>query len=72
MRIYWIPVRFQPKEPGAYLVTTAKNAVMIDRWDGESWARCIPRVGIHGSYGRYPMHLAWMPLPKPARKEELE
>lgn len=69
MRADWIPCeKYKPNEPGAYLVTTAKGAVMIDRYDGESWARCVPRQGINGSSkGRYEPHKGWTFLPPPMR-----
>lgn len=31
----WIPARIPPTEVGKYLVTTAKGAIIMDRWDGE-------------------------------------
>ena len=69
MRADWTPVRFHPKEPGAYLVTTAHGKVMIDRWNGEWWGRCVPRQSVSDrGFGRFPLHKAWTPLP-PGYKE---
>ena len=71
-RYTWIQAHFQPKEPGSYLVTTAHRKIRIDRWDGEQWGLCRPRSEIkQRDKGRYKPHLAWMPLPTPAREEEL-
>lgn len=72
MRADWISTKFMPKEVGTYLVTTAKGAVLLDRWDGETWGRCTPRCGMKRGFGRYSMHKAWTPMPSPARKEDIE
>ena len=65
----WITCDINPLTIGAYLVTTANGAVRIDRWDGESWGLCRPRVEIKArNKGRYKPHRAWMPLPTPAER----
>ena len=64
MRADWIPISMKPKEAGTYLVTTANGAVILDRWDGEAWGRCTPRISLKTSKGRYPMHRAWTFMPK--------
>lgn len=64
----WIQIEWKPRKVGAYLVTTAKGSVIIDRWDGNTWGLCFPRAKTK-SY--YKMHKAWMPLPKPYKEDEL-
>ena len=66
----WVPVaQFNPMFPGHYLVTTHKDKIMIDRWDGESSARCVPRITYKGmSKGKYKLHKAWTRLPSPYKE----
>lgn len=66
----WIPVRIPPTEVGSYLVTTAKGAIIMDRWDGEHWARCVPRYGIKKRFGSYEQHRGWTYLPQPMSEVE--
>ena len=69
----WIQIKWKPKEVGTYLVATSKGKIRIDRWDGESWGLCRPRTELkRRNQGRYKPHIAWMPLPNPPRKEDLE
>lgn len=71
MRADWIEIKYRPKEVGHYLVTTAKDKVVIDRWDGETWGKCTPRSDIKGrSYGKYRQHKAWTPLPPSYKGED--
>ena len=72
MRADWIPITHPPREAGTYLVTTAKGAVILDRWDGETWGRCTPRLSLKHRHGRYPMHRAWTYLPQPSTEEVKE
>ena len=68
MRADWIPITHPPREVGAYLVTTARDKVKIDRWDGEMWSMCNPA----NRRGRYRLHRAWTYLPQPSTKEVKE
>ena len=62
MKDKWIPCdKFLPDKDGMYLVTTAKGAVIIDRFIDGAWAKCLPSVK---GKGRYAKHLAWQHLPK--------
>lgn len=74
MRADWIRAdKYSPKEAGSYLVTTHKGNVMIDRFDGEGWARCQPRIDIKGrDKGRYKMHKAWTFLPLPYNEGDVK
>lgn len=73
MRTDWIPIRFNPREAGTYLVATHNGAVRLDRWDGESWGLSLPRTATkYRNRGRYKPHIAWTTLPKAPRKEDLE
>lgn len=64
-RNIWIPcAKIQPNRIGSYLVTTARNKVMIDRWDGEMWGMCNPA----NRRGRYKDHYAWTYLPPAAER----
>ena len=61
MKDQWLPCdRFLPDRDGKYLVTTAKGAVIIDRFIDGAWAKCVPTVK---GKGRYEKHLAWQYLP---------
>ena len=61
MKDQWLPCdRFLPDRDGKYLVTTAKGAVIIDRFIDGAWAKCVPTVK---GKGRYEKHLAWTFLP---------
>lgn len=53
-------------------MTEAKGAVVIDRWDGDSWGKCRPRQGQQYTHGRYPMHRAWTFLPPPEKERIVE
>lgn len=66
MRADWIPITHPPREVGAYLVTTARGKVKIDRWDGEMWSMCNPA----NRRGRYKPHRAWSYLPPPSEEVE--
>lgn len=66
MKDVWIPCdKFLPEKEGAYLVTTAQEKIVIDRWTNGAWARCVPTVK---GKGRYKPHKAWMFLPKPYKE----
>lgn len=68
MKDKWIPCdKFLPDKDGMYLVTTAKGAVIIDRFIDGAWAKCLPSVK---GKGRYSPHKAWTFLPHAARFDE--
>lgn len=68
MRADWIECdKFLPDKDGVYLVTTAKGAVIIDRFIDGAWAKCLPSVK---GKGRYSPHKAWTFLPHAARFDE--
>ena len=68
MKDQWLPCdRFLPDRDGKYLVTTAKGAVIIDRFIDGAWAKCVPTVK---GKGRYRPHKAWTFLPHAARFDE--
>lgn len=72
-KIVWMPMDIPPVEAGSYLITTCKDKIRIDRWDGSEWGLCRPRYERNNrDKGRYRPHKAWSYLPPAYDDKERE
>ena len=56
----WIPVKKKPKAIGSYLCFEEGGFCYVDIWNGANWELIVKA---------YARPIAYMPLPKPYRKE---